>query len=242
MPPLRAVGYVRVSTTQQQTEGVSLEAQQQRIRDYCASRAWHLVKVYKDTASAKDDNRPGLQALLKAVTKGAVDAVVIVKGDRLIRSVQHLGSLVTMFLKHHVALVSITEGIDATNATGRLNLNILGAVAQWEREIISERTKEALAYQKTQGRVYGRIPYGFTRQGGRLVPAPIPEPMAVVRDIFIWHRQGKSLRGIARSLTCQGIPSPRGLSRWNAETISIILNNAALYNEAPAARRGKRSA
>jgi site-specific DNA recombinase len=92
---MRAIGYVGVSTDEQATAGVSLSAQAEKIRAYCVAKDWELTGIIKDEAqSGKDLNRPGMQAILDGCTKDQFDVVVILKLDRLTRSVKDLGSIV----------------------------------------------------------------------------------------------------------------------------------------------------
>lgn len=154
---MKVIGYARVSTDEQASEGVSMDAQKARIEAYCVAKDWDLLGVEVDPGiSAKDMKRPGLQAVLEAVRSGQVTAIVIYKLDRLTRSVLDLNRIVELLDKHDVALVSMQESLDATTPTGRLMLNLLASVSQWEREIIGERTKDAMRYLKEQGRVYSR--------------------------------------------------------------------------------------
>ena len=113
----RAMGYVRVSTDDQAREGVSLEVQEARIGAYCAAKGWQLVSVIRDEGkSAKDLKRPGLQQVLTALPKRqrCFDALVVVKLDRLTRSVRDLGNLMEAFKRARVGFTSIQESVSAT--------------------------------------------------------------------------------------------------------------------------------
>ena len=155
-PPrvLRAVGYVRVSTDQQAQEGVSLEAQHVRIRAHCVSQQIQLVDICADEGySAKSLERPGIKRALDMLRTGKADAIVVVKLDRLTRSVKDLGYLCDSFFREGLpySLLSVSDSIDTRSAGGKLLLNVLMSVAQWEREAISERTQEAMNELKRQG-------------------------------------------------------------------------------------------
>src|SRR5258708_6369463 len=110
--------------------------------------------------SAKDLNRPGVQRLLSLVNSGKVDAVIVAKLDRLTRSVKDLCGLLELFEKRKVALISVAESLDTGSAAGRLVITIMGAVSQWEREAIGERTRDALRHKRSQGRRVGNIAFG----------------------------------------------------------------------------------
>src|SRR3990167_595772 len=159
---LRVIGYVRVSTDMQAQEGVSLDAQRERIRCYCKASGFKLVHLAENDTSAKSLDRPGLAAALKMLECGKADAILVVKLDRLTRSVIDLGTLLNgYFLNEKHFLLSVTESLDTRNAMGRFVLYILALIAQWEREAIGERTREAMRHLKAQGVFLGRAPYGY---------------------------------------------------------------------------------
>jgi DNA invertase Pin-like site-specific DNA recombinase len=219
---MKAVGYCRVSTEEQAREGVSLAAQEEKIRAYASLYDLDLVKVIWDAGvSAKSLDRPGLYDALALLNGGEAEALVIAKLDRLTRSVADWGVLIERhFAKRH-ALLSVADQIDTRTAAGRLVLNVLVSVAQWEREAIGERTAAALAYKKSQGEHVGRPPYGFTLVDRRLVP--VREQHDVAIQILELRREGLTLQGIAEILEAEGVPTQRG-GRWQARTVSNILS------------------
>src|SRR3954451_21906452 len=153
---MRSIGDVRVSTERQADRGVSLEAQEAKIRAMATVQGADLIDVIVDGGeSAKSMNRPGLQKLLEMVHKGEVQAIIIAKLDRLTRSVKDLCSLLELLEKRKVALVSVAESLDTSTAAGRLVITIMGAVSQWEREAIGERTRDALRHKRAQGQRVG---------------------------------------------------------------------------------------
>ena len=140
---MKAIGYVRVSTEKQADFGVSLEAQTEKVRAMVVVQGAELAEVIIDAGeSAKSLNRPGMARLLSLVDAGVVDAVIIAKLDRLTRSVKDLAELLERFNRRGVSLVSVAESLDTGTAAGRLVLNIMTAVSQWEREAIGERTRD----------------------------------------------------------------------------------------------------
>src|ERR1051326_8629730 len=168
---MHAIGYVRVSTEKQADFGVSLEAQTAKVHAMAVVQGAELADVITDAGeSAKSLNRPGMARLLSLVDAGAVDVVIIAKLDRLTRSVADLAELLERFTRRGVSLVSVAESLDTGTAAGRLVLNIMTAVSQWEREAIGERTRTALAHKKAHRQVYNHVPYGFVRNGSTLVP------------------------------------------------------------------------
>ncbi|MEZ0257269.1 MAG: recombinase family protein [Chthoniobacter sp.] len=152
---MRIAAYLRVSTDQQ-----THDSQRAELEDYCQRRGWADVRWFTDTASGAKSDREGLAALMEQVRRGKLDVVVTFKLDRLARSLPHLAQLIAEFQAHRVALVCPSQGIDTSNANpaAMLQLNVLGAVAQFEREIITERVNAGIAAAKTRGVKMGRPP------------------------------------------------------------------------------------
>src|ERR1700692_2570888 len=201
---MQAIGYVRVSTDRQAEQGVSLEAQEAKIRAMATVQSAELHDVIVDGGeSAKSLNRPGLQRLLGLVNDGKIEAVIVAKLDRLTRSVKDLCGLLELFEKRKVALISVAESLDTGSAAGRLVITIMGAVSQWEREAIGERTRDALRHKKSNGECVGNIEFGFrlAKDGKHLEPEP--KEQAVVTAIHRLRKRGQSLRGIAATLNRQ---------------------------------------
>src|SRR4051812_40128129 len=166
--PTRTVAYLRVSTDKQADRGISLDAQRAKAEAYAQLYDLELVQVIVDAGhSAKTLDRPGLQKALGMLREGRAEAILVAKLDRLTRSVVHLGELVeTYFSEGKAALLSVGEQIDTRSAAGRLVLNILASVSQWEREAIGERTATALQHKAARGEYTGgQPPYGFRRVG-----------------------------------------------------------------------------
>src|ERR1700680_1659192 len=142
---MRAIGYVRVSTERQAETGVSLDAQADKIRAMAIVHAAELLDTIVDGGeSAKSLQRPGVQRLLALVDAKKLDCVIVAKLDRLTRSVKDLCELLARFERRGVTLSSVADSLDTGSAAGRLVLNVMTAVSQWEREAIGERTRDAL--------------------------------------------------------------------------------------------------
>ncbi len=149
---VRAIGYVRVSTEEQSANGVSLDAQKAKLEAYAALYDIELIGIEVDAGlSAKTLDRAGLQSALAKLDAGVADALIVVKLDRLTRRVADLDTLIERYFGSPFTLMSVSEQIDSSSAAGRLVLNVLTSVAQWERETTSERTKTALQHKKAQG-------------------------------------------------------------------------------------------
>lgn len=222
---MRVVGYCRVSTEEQAREGVSLDAQEQKLRMYAELYGLELVAVIRDSGvSAKSLDRPGLGEALAALDTGAAEGLLVAKLDRLTRSVRDLGTLLDGYFAARFSLLSVADQIDTRTAGGRLVLNILASVSQWEREAIGERTKAALAYKKSQGAHVGAPRLGARVEGGALV-ADASEAATVAR-IQELAAEGCSLRAIAATLAAEGCRTKRG-GKWAPETIRKVLARVA---------------
>jgi DNA invertase Pin-like site-specific DNA recombinase len=198
---MKAIGYVRVSTDRQAEQGVSLEAQEAKIRAMATVQGAELFEVMVDGGeSAKNLNRPGLQRLLALVDSGKVEAVIIAKLDQLTRSVKDLCSLLELFEKRGVALVSVAESLDTASAAGRLVITIMAAVSQWEREAIGDRTRDALRHKRTSGERVGNIRFGFRLSPDGKHVEPDPGEQGVLTEIRHLRQNGHTLRGIAAAL------------------------------------------
>lgn len=220
----KAIGYVRVSTEEQAREGVSLAAQEAKIRAYAELYDLELVDVVIDAGvSAKTLNRPGLVQALAALESGRAEALVIAKLDRLTRSVSDWGTLIDRYFAKKYALLSVSDQIDTRTAAGRLVLNVLVSVAQWEREAIGERTAAALAHKKDQGEYVGAAPYGYQLSGTQL--ETVEEQHEVIAHILDLRAAGLTLRAIADALNAEGVTTKRG-SRWAAQTVKNVIDRA----------------
>jgi len=219
--------YARVSTEDQVREGISLQAQIARLQAYCeAMRPGEEVRVVVDEGvSAKSLDRPALNGLLADCKARRVSSIVVLKLDRLTRSVRDLADLLDLFEKHNVALCSLSESLDTSTASGRLMLNLLASVSQWEREAIAERTAFALAHKRRNGDVYGPVPFGFVRVGDKL--ARHPEQYATLQRIRAMRSEGHSLRRIIAWLNENDVRTPRGSSKWFVNTLHQVLTSKA---------------
>lgn len=144
--------YARVSTDKQQHDSQMLE-----LRTWCERRGWSPVE-YLDTLSGSKFTRTGLDSLMAAVRRGKVDVIVAYKLDRIGRSLPHLAMLIQELTNHRCALVCTSQGIDTSNESpvAKLQLGILMAVAEFERDIIRERVIAGLAAAKARGQKLGR--------------------------------------------------------------------------------------
>src|ERR1035437_6182636 len=186
-----------------------------------------LLEVIVDGGeSAKSLSRPGLQRLLSLVSACKVESVIVARLDRLTRSVKDLCGLLELLEKKKVALVSVAESLDTSSAAARLVITIMGAVSQWEREAIGERTRDALGHKKKNGERVGNIQFGY-----RLAPdgkhvEPDPGEQAALGEIGRLRKPGQKLRGIAAALNGQARRTRRGTA-WRHEHIARIIKQGS---------------
>jgi DNA invertase Pin-like site-specific DNA recombinase len=199
-----------VSTDEQSSSGAGLEAQRRAILAECERRGWHLVEIIEDAGfSAKDMRRPGVQEALRVLEAGDATALVVAKLDRLSRSMLDFTRVMAMAQKQGWALVALDCAVDTTTATGEAMANMLATFAQFERRLISQRTREALAVKRAQGVRLGRPP---------------TLPQSVVRQIQRQRQRGDSLWQIAEDLNRQGVPTAQGGARWYPSTVRATLD------------------
>jgi DNA invertase Pin-like site-specific DNA recombinase len=225
---MKAIGYVRVSTDKQADRGVSLEAQQEKVRAMATVHDAELVDVVLDAGeSAKSLDRPGMERVLTMVRAGAIDMVIVAKLDRLTRSVKDLAVLLELFQRRNVSLVSVAEALDTGSAAGRLLLNIMVSVSQWEREAIGERTRDAMRHKKVNLQEFcGNAPYGYRLADDNKHVEPDAAEQAILRKILNARRCGKSLRVIADNLNRRGFRTRSG-SPWRFEYVHRLASSAA---------------
>ncbi len=229
---MNAIGYIRVSTQDQGESGLSLKHQEGKIRSYADAMDISLVEVKTDSGhSAKSLNRPAMQEIIGLIKNRQVDAIIILKLDRLTRSVKDLGALVELLEKNGVALISVQDSINTNTAAGRLVLNVLGSVAQWEREAIGERTKAALQVKKSQGQRAGEVPFGWSLAEDGVTLLINQEEQNALNLMRELRAAGLSYRRIAQELETRGILTKRGGKTWQAKTILNLCQAAALPQE-----------
>lgn len=223
---LRAIGYVRVSTDEQAQEGVSLDNQKAKIRAYCNLHDLELDEIIEDAGrSGKNLNREGVQSLIERIKEREIDAVIVYKLDRLSRKVLDTLNLIELMKKHRVAFHSITDNIDTKTAIGKFFLNIMASLAEMERDLIAERTKDALRHKIENNERAGQIPYGWTlAPDGKALIAKDDE-QEIIRLIRDRKDDGLGYRAICRELEGCGYKPVGRL--WHPQTIKNILHKAS---------------
>jgi DNA invertase Pin-like site-specific DNA recombinase len=224
METMAAIGYIRVSTTGQVDEGVSLDVQRAKIEAWCGVNDYELIDVFTDAgiSGKRADNRPGLQDALQAACKTRGAALIVYSLSRLARSTKDAISIVERLDKAGADLVSISEKIDTTTAAGKMVFRMLAVLAEFERDLVSERTVAALAHMRSQGKRISRTPFGFDLGTDGTTLVENSSEQVVIDDILKMRARGLSFPKIARSLTERGIPTKRGNggTQWNQATIN----------------------
>ena len=207
---MRMVGYTRVSTAEQADSGLGLAAQRRSIRDECRRRSWELVAVFEDAGVSGKSRakRPGLDRALAAIEAGEADGLVVAKLDRLSRSLLDFAGLMEEAHRRRWALAILDVQVDTSTPAGELVANVMATFAQFERKLIGQRTKAALAVKKDQGVRLGR---------------PRNLPSDVVDRIVAMRQSGATLRAIADSLNGGGVPTAQGGRQWYPATIRSVL-------------------
>jgi DNA invertase Pin-like site-specific DNA recombinase len=207
---MQVVGYVRVSTEEQGLSGAGLEAQRAAILAECERRGWKLVESFEDLGSSgKNLKRPGVQAALEALSRGEASALVVAKLDRLSRSMLDFAGVMASAQKQSWALVALDCAVDTTTPAGEAMAHVLATFAQFERRLIGQRTREALAVKRADGVRLGRPP---------AVPPELAARIAALRTA------GATLRQIADKLNEEGIPTPHGGSKWRPSSLAGVLS------------------
>lgn len=227
------VGYGRVST-QLQADGTSPEEQRQAIQDECQRKGHKLLEFYSDIAfSGKDDNRPGLQKMLADARARKFQTVMFTKLDRLGRNLRDIKNILHEITDAGLKFTCIQQPeINSVGLYGDLLLNILGAFAEFERSMISDRTQRGRIIKWKEGSVtIGKLPLGYTRTNGKI---EVDKKQAEVyhRIVSMYLDENYSMNDIALKLAAKGTLSPQGrTTKWNTGTVTGILKNPAYTGE-----------
>lgn len=196
--PIKAALYVRVSTADRQDVGMQVR----ELSDYAAARALPLYKIYEDAGySGSNGNRPMLKALMRDIQEGKVTHVLCWRLDRWFRSLKEVVTTLNELTERNVTFISLKDGIDLSNSTGRLMANLLACFAQFELEVIRERVRSGLENARSKGRIGGR------------------RPTIDVDRVLRLRSSGHSLRQIAEAIgaTKSGVSKTLRKQRFKAE-------------------------
>ncbi len=229
------VCYARVSTLEQAQHGVSMDAQVERLTSYCGAMGLNVIAVIREegvSAGKPLATRPGGMRLINLLKDGQASHVVALKLDRLFRSTEDALKMTTQWDANGITLHLCDMGgtnINTQSAMGKIMMTLLASFAEFERTLVAERTAAALAHKKKNKQVYNHLPYGFQRDGKQLVPCEAEQK--VLKRIFAWREEGRSLYDIACQLNDLSVPAKKG-GVWHSASIAHIVNNN-LYRESP---------
>lgn len=221
-----AVGYLRVSTQEQASSGLGLDAQREAITRAATVKDWRLEWIVDAGWSGKNLHRPGISEALQLLDAGDAQVLVVAKLDRVSRSVSDFAGLLERAKRRGWAVVCLDLGIDTSTPMGELVSTFMSALAQWERRVIGERTTVALQAKKA---------------GGARLGAPVRLAEDTRRRILAAREAGQPLRAIAEDLNEAGVPTASGGGRWHHTTVSSVLRSIDLDAEAARAQAQQRA-
>ena len=239
MPPALAIGYVRVSTEGQASEGVSLEAQKAKIEAWCTVHDRTLGGLFVDAgvSGKRADNRPELQKALDAVCQRRRGTRPLAQGthhvplqpvlvvyslSRLARSTRDAIQIAERLEKSGADLVSLTEDLNTTSAAGKMLFRLLAVFAEFERDLISERTSSALQHMRNEGKRVGAVPFGFDLAGDGETLVESAREQTTIVQMIAWRNEGLTLREIVKRLSSRRIRSKQGL-QWHPKTVRDVI-------------------
>ena len=208
---LNAIGYLRVSTTEQTNSGAGLSAQRSAIEREASHRDWDVTFVEETGSGGSLTGRPGLLMALERLEISDASVLVVAKLDLLSRSFLDSANLMQRAQRHGRNLIALDLGIDLSTPAGEFMASVMASAAQWERRIMGQRTREALAVKRAAGVRLGRPP---------------EIPMAVRTRIAAERLAGRTHAEIARGLDADRIPTARGGQVWRRSTVKRIADDA----------------
>ena len=201
----------RVSTEEQGRRGAGLAAQRRLIQSACTDRGYELIELVEDSGhSAKSLDRPGITRVLEQLDAKGSGALMVAKLDRLSRSLLDFAGLMERARRQGWALIALDLGVDTSTPAGEMMANILATFAQFERRMIGQRTKDALAQKRASGVRLGR---------------PRSLPPQVIDRIVAEREAGGTLQAIADHLNAEMVPTAQGGQRWWPGTVRAVLES-----------------
>lgn len=209
---MQVIGYVRVSSDEQANSGAGLAAQRAAIQAECKRRGWQLLEVIEDAGySAKDLKRPGVLTALETLERHEAGGLVVAKLDRLSRSMLDFTAIMAKATKQSWALVALDCAVDTTTPAGEAMAHVLATFAQFERRLIGQRTREALAAKRAAGVRLGR---------------PQSLSSSLRTRIAAERKAGRSFATIAAALNDESVPTAQGGRQWWPSTVRAALQSA----------------
>jgi len=219
--------YTRISTDEDHQK-YSLDAQKDRLKAFCVSQfgdEWEMVKLYRDTESGTHINRPGLEEMLYDAECQVFDTLLVFRVDRLSRKVRELAQMVEELDRYGVALKSITEPFDTSNAAGKMMLQMLGVFAEFEHATIVERTRTGMEKKAKSGRwVGGYVPYGYSLDPEKGLVINEEEALLVKKmfKMYVFGKEGCTT--ITNKLNEAGHKKRSG-KRWDMRVVNRMIQS-----------------
>ena len=213
---------------------LSLEDQESQIKAFVDQQGWQLMDIMMEKKMTNNDlTHPMLEEVFQMASRKAFDVLVIARLDRLTRNIRHLNTILSnICLKHDIGLVSIDEGLNTYEESGRLAIHVIDIVTKWDNKRISDRTREIIARKRERGERVGHAPFGYTYKDKKLVE--VDTELTTVWLIREKRNEGMSYHKIAKLLNDRKVPSKRG-GVWYAETVKTVFQSQ-LYNNLQQAR------
>lgn len=225
----KAYGYIRVSTSAQAIDGVSLEVQTERIKARCLSEGWELAEIFSDKgiSGGKMKNRPGLLKALKSTCDNEGNVLVVYNLSRMCRNTRDAIDILEDLRDAGSNLLSISESLDTTTAMGKAMFEIIAVFASLQRELAREGAVAAIKHKMAKGEKVGAAPYGWVWKGEDKAKKLVEnaKEQAILDEIFDMRSQGCSLRDISKALNDDDVPTKHG-KRWYPMTVKDILDRA----------------
>ncbi|MED0739039.1 recombinase family protein [Aneurinibacillus thermoaerophilus] len=223
------LGYCRVSTDEQVKDGFGIEAQRTAVQDYARLYQLKLDKIIVDEGkSGKNLDREGIQEIIQHIRSGEYEGVIAYKLDRISRNLKDILILHDdVFKPNSASIISVNEQFDTSTPMGKLVFQMIGGFAEFEREMIQDRMESGKKEKaKRGGFAGGRIPYGYDSINKELVINE--KEAAIVRKIFEYRKEGKTLQYIADELNNNDVPTKLG-GKWSRVHIKSILDRENFY-------------
>jgi len=228
-----AKGYIRVSTTMQKEDGVSLDTQIEKIKDYCKYKKLTLVRIYQDAGiSGKNmNNRPELMEMISSIQKG--DYLVFATLSRLGRNAVQILQTIELIKRKEAFLVLLDLDVDSSTPSGKMVIGVMALLHEIERENISKSVSDNMQRLSEEGKLRGRPPFGWKFVDVDKDFVPVPEQQEVIDFIIRLRAEGLNNSNIADRLNDHGLHSTLGLNKPNPKlgqkflpkTIKTILND-----------------
>lgn len=209
---IKAVAYIRVSTEYQVEEGHSIAAQTNRIQGFCAAKGIDLVETFIDegiSGTVDPSERTGLSSAIQFIESGSASVLIVIKNDRVARRAQYQKDVIYGLMNKGFGYISISENVDTSTASGKLFLSMLAEFAEYEVELIRERTRAAIQHLKDTGQAHNKSMFGYKKEGCKKDGDPIsvwvevPEEQKIIKEIISLYDKGLSWAKVVQALKVQ---------------------------------------